>query len=48
MPWLKFDEKQWGEIKQALDRVVNVAKEIQLEMKRANDLKEKESQTKEV
>jgi hypothetical protein len=31
-----------------LDRVVNVAKEIQLEMKRANDLKEKESQTKEV
>ena len=47
MPWLKFDEKQWGEIKQALDRVVNVAKEIQLEMKRANDLKEKEIKNKE-
>ena len=43
MPWLKFDEKQWEEFKQALERVVNVAKEIQLEMKRANDLKEKES-----
>ena len=43
MPWLKFDEKQWEEIKQELDRVVNVAKEIQLEMKRANDLREKES-----
>ena len=43
MPWLKFDEKQWEELKQALERVVNVAKEIQLEMKRANDLKGKES-----
>jgi uncharacterized protein (DUF1778 family) len=42
MPWLKFDEKQWEEFKQALDRVINVAKEIQVEMKRANDLKEKE------
>lgn len=41
MPWLKFDEKQWGELKEALDRVVNVAKEITTEMKRANDLKEK-------
>ena len=28
MPWLKFDEKQWEELKQALERVVNVAKEI--------------------
>ena len=43
MPWLKFDEKQWEELKQALDRVVNVAKDIGTEMKRVNDLKEKES-----
>ena len=42
MPWLKFDEKQWEKIKQALDRVVNAAKEVATEMKRANDLKEKE------
>ena len=47
MPWLKFDEKQWKELKQELDRIVNVAKEIQLEMKRANDLKEKELKDKE-
>lgn len=47
MPWLKFDEKQWEEIKQVLDRVVNVAKEIATEMRRANDLKEKEDQAKE-
>ena len=46
MPWLKFDEKQWEELKEALERVVNVAKEIQVEMKRANDLKEKESREK--
>lgn len=32
MPWLKFDEKQWEELKTALDRVINVAKEIQVEM----------------
>ena len=44
MPWLKFDEKQWEELKEALERVVNAAKEIQLEMKRANELKEKELQ----
>jgi len=43
MPWLKFDEKQWEELKQALERVVKVAQEITAEMKRANDLKEKES-----
>jgi len=42
MPWLKFDEKQWEELKEALERVVNVAKDIATEMKRANDLKEKE------
>ncbi len=42
MPWLKFDEKQWEELKQMLERVVKVAQEIQVEMKRANDLKEKE------
>ncbi len=42
MPWLKFDEKQWEEIKQAFDRVVNVAKDIAIEMKRSNDFKEKE------
>lgn len=47
MPWLKFNEKQWEEIKQALDRVVRVAQEIATEMRRANDLKEKEKQTKE-
>jgi len=47
MPWLKFDEKQCEELKQALEGVVNVAKEIQLEMKRANDLKEKELKEKE-
>ena len=47
MPWLKFDEKQWEELKHLLDHVVNVAKEIQLEMKRANDLKEKEIKDKE-
>ena len=47
MPWLKFDEKQWEELKQALDHVVKVAQEIATEMKRANDLKEKEIQTKE-
>jgi DNA-binding transcriptional regulator YhcF (GntR family) len=43
MPWLKFDEKQWEELKEVLEHVINVAKEIQLEMKRANDLKEKEA-----
>ena len=48
MPWLKFDEKQWEEVKKMLNRVVNVAEKIATEMKRANDLKEKESQTKEV
>jgi hypothetical protein len=48
MPWLKFDEKQWEEIKQVLDRVVRVAQEIAVEMKRANDLKEKESKEREV
>ncbi len=48
MPWLKFDEKQWEQLKEALERVVNVAKEIQLEMKRANNLKEKELKEKEV
>ena len=42
MPWLKFDEKQWEELKQALERVVNVAQDIATEMKRANDLREKE------
>ena len=30
MPWLKFDEKQWEELKQALERVVKVAQEILL------------------
>ena len=47
MPWLKFDEKQWEEIKQALERVISVTKEIQIEMKRANDLKERELKDKE-
>jgi hypothetical protein len=48
MPWLKFDEKQWEELKQTLERVISVTKEIQVEMKRANDLKEKELKEKEV
>ena len=34
--------KTTEEIKQALDRVVSVTKEIATEMKRANDLKEKD------
>jgi hypothetical protein len=38
-----LDPKQIEMIQQMLERIVNVAKEIQLEMKRANDLKEKES-----
>ncbi|HWR82486.1 MAG TPA: hypothetical protein VN285_04225 [Candidatus Deferrimicrobium sp.] len=37
----KLDKVQWEELKKALDRVVNVAKEIAAEMKRANDLKER-------
>ena len=47
MPWVKFDEKQWEELKQALERVISVTKEIQIEMKRANDLKERELKDKE-
>ena len=47
MPWLKLDEKQWEELKQALERVISVTKEIQIEMKRANDLKERELKDKE-
>jgi len=40
--------KQLESIKEMLDKVVNVAEEIATEMKRANDLKEKESQSKQV
>lgn len=42
-----LDPKQLEIIQQMLERIVKVAQEIQLEMKRANDRKEKESQTKE-
>ena len=37
-----LDPKQLEMIQQALDHIAKVAQEIQLEMKRANDLKEKE------
>ena len=42
-----LDPKQLETIKEMLDKAVNVAEKIATEMKRANDLKEKESQTKE-
>ena len=37
-----IDPKQLEMIQQMLDRIAKVAQEIQLEMKRANDLKEKD------
>ncbi len=37
-----LDPKQLEMIQQMLERIANVAKEIATEMKRANDLKEKE------
>ena len=44
---ITLDPKQLETIKAMLDKVVNVAEKIATEMKRANDLKEKESQTRE-
>ncbi|MDP3732280.1 MAG: hypothetical protein Q8R31_04545 [Candidatus Omnitrophota bacterium] len=42
-----LDPKQLEMIQQMLDRIAKVAQEIQLEMKRANDLKEKDLKDKE-
>jgi hypothetical protein len=42
-----LDPKQLEMIQQMFERIVKVAQEIVTEMKRANDLKEKEKQTKE-
>ena len=44
---IRLDPKQLEIIKAMLDKVVNVADKIATEMKRANDLKEKEFQDKE-
>ncbi len=44
---IRLDPKQLEIIKAVLDKVANVAERIATEMKRANDLKEKESKTKE-
>lgn len=42
-----LDPKQLETIKEMFDKLVNVAEKIATEMKRANDLKEKELQAKE-
>ena len=42
-----LDPKQLEMIQQMLDRIAKVAQEIATEMKRANDLKEKELKDKE-
>ena len=42
-----LDPKQLEMIQQMLDRIAKVAQEIAAEMKRANDLKEKEAKTRE-
>ena len=42
-----LDPKQLEMLQQMLERIAKVAQEIQLEMKRANDLKEKELKDKE-
>jgi len=42
-----LEPKQLETLKETLDKVVNVAEKIATEMKRANDLKEKEFQDKE-
>ena len=44
---IRLDPKQLETIKAMFDKAVNVAEKIATEMKRANDLKEKEFQTKE-
>ena len=44
---IRLDPKQLEIIKAMLDKVVNVAEKIATKMKRVNDLKEKESKTKE-
>ena len=41
---IALDPKQLEDIKAMLDKVVSVAEKIATEMKRANDLKEKELQ----
>ncbi len=41
---IALDPKQLEDIKSMLDKVVSVAEKIATEMKRANDLKEKELQ----
>jgi len=38
-----LEPKQLETLKEMLDKVVNVAEKIAIELKRANDLKEKES-----
>lgn len=40
---ITLDPKQLETIKKMLDKVVNVAEKIATELKRANDLKEKEN-----
>jgi hypothetical protein len=42
-----LEPKQLETLKEMLDKVVNVAQRVAEEMKRANDLKEKEFQAKE-
>lgn len=42
---IALDPKQLEVIKDILDRAVNVAEKVAAEMKRANDLKERESKT---
>ncbi len=42
-----LEPKQLETLKEMLDKVVSVAEKIATEMKRANDLKEKEFQAKE-
>ncbi len=44
---IRLDSKQLETIKEMLDKVVGVTEKIATEMKRANDLKEKEFQAKE-
>lgn len=43
---ITLDPKQLETFKETLDKVINVAGKIAAEMKRANDLKEKELKTK--
>ncbi len=45
---IALDPEQLETFKETLDRVVNVAGKIAIEMKRANDLKEKELKSREL